>query len=81
MAWHRIFLKQNIQIQATKSEKHNKKETPSSILEMLRTAVCVVSSFFPLNQTLLLNQALGEQETKVMRMQCVNTKVEHVFYN
>lgn len=64
-----------------KSEERNQKETPSSTLEMLRSAVCVVSSFFPLNQTLLLNQALGEQETKVMRMQCVNTKVEHVFYN
>lgn len=64
-----------------KSEERNQKETPSSILEMLQTAVCVVSSFFPLYQTLLLNQAPGEQDTKVMRMQCVNTKVEHVFYN
>lgn len=64
-----------------KSEERNQKETPSATLEMLPTAVRVVSSFFPLNQTLLLNQALGEQETKVMRMQCVNTKVEHVFYN
>lgn len=38
-----------------KSEERNQKETPSATLEMLRTAVRVVSSFFPLNQTLLLS--------------------------